>query len=1104
MSQQLSLQISATPLRKSAIAMAIIAQSYGITPVSYGSTPVSDEFVPQTYGLRAQSSNIPTQSTRNHLSNISETSSPETRPLETRVHQTNSSESIRFQLESKPAYEALIEFASQSNLTVVLPYSVVKDVQANGIYGNYTASRAIELLLQGTKLEASINSDNQIVVKEKPQIPQPPISLVTRVVDFFQSDTQSVITVEPEKALRPYEHILVRGYRASNRESMSVKRGSDFVVDNIQSIEMGKFPDQNLAESLQRIAGVSIDRAEGEGQFVTVRGFGPEFNTVLLNGRQMASDNLGREFSFDTLASELVSGVSVYKTHSAAVQSGGIGATINIETARPLSIPNFQFVGTYKQLYDQNSKDYSPQYSALISNSYQNNTFGLLLAVNEQQRYARIDEAQIDGWLVNTEIPAEQLVNSADNVFVPRNYDQRVRFDKRTRSGKTLVLQYRPDDQLEVVADVLHAELDIETNATSLGHWFTSSNLDDVITDDNGTVVEFQQNVGHATDFHARTFDRPSEFFASGLNFIWRADNAFSWETDFSYSRATIDDDNGANNALSLIGYLNRSAFDHSNNEILPHIFGFQSASDNIINAMGENAGVSHYLDPANGRPHVMLRRGWNIEDKVKQFRLDGRWDNDSSGHGNAYPNKTGMEIEGLSHIEFGIQHTKQTKNNIRIDNEANARHCVFCGYFELPDIPDNFQTRFDAGSDFLDSVSGHQFIPNQWLRHDGEQLFSFLEQSGDVDLSAVRRGNSFEVSESVFSSYIDVATIYEINDMTLTNLLGLRYESTKVEVQGFSEQLLRLDILDQTELGPVTDELRSVSFSNNYRNWLPSINTKLELSEHWIARIAWSKSLTRPTMSRLSPGVTLNTTRQGGDLRASSGEPSLRPFESQNLDIFLDFYYQDNSYISVGYFSKDVKNFIVTESTKTVFNNVTDPSTGSNSLAPDPQDQAAVFDLVKPRNSEKAKVNGLEFSISHQFSGSGYGLIANTTMVDSNAELDQMDLENRFALTGLSDSKNLVLFYEKDKLQWRLAWNHRNGFLQSLVQSQSSEPTFVAPYKQLDFTASYDINANISIFFEGINLTNEVVRKHGRYDNQLLLIQDTGTRYSIGIKARL
>lgn len=1003
---------------------------------------------------------------------------------------------LYFKLESKPAYEALIEFASQSNLTVVLPYSIVKDVQANQVHGSYSASEAIIQLLQGTKLQASINSANQIIVKERPQIPKKPKSLATRIIELFQDDEQNTITVEPQKVPSPWEQILVRGYRASNREAIAIKRESNLVIDNIQSVEIGKFPDQNLAESLQRIAGVSIDRAEGEGQLVTVRGFGPEFNTVLLNGRQMATDNLGREFSFDTLASEMVSGVSVYKTQNAAIQSGGIGAVIDIETARPLAIPNFQFAGSIKNLYDQNSQNVTPQFSALISNTYADNTFGVLLAINEQRRDARIDEAQIDGWLVNTQIPQQQLTqnSSTDNVFVPRNYDQRVRFDDRKRSGKTLVLQYRPHDKFELVTDLLHTELEVATSATSIGHWFTSSNLENVVTDTRGTVVEFQQNIGHATDFHARTFDRPSELFAGGLNLNWHTDSRFSWEADASFSRATIEDESGANNALSLIGYLNRSRFDHSQNHRLPRISGFQTASDDVVDASGNQTGVSDYLNPANGRAHVMLRRGWNIKDEVQQIRFDGRWDND---------------IKGLSHIEFGIEHTRQNKKNLRIDNEANARHCAFCGYFEQPDIPDDFQTVFNAGSDFLNSVSGHEYIPKQWLRHDGEQLFDYLQQAGNVDLSAVQRGSSFEVSESIFASYVDALVHLQINDMDLTSHLGLRYEATQVEVQGFSEQLLRLDILDQTELGPVTGELQAVSFSSSYQNWLPSINTKLEINDQWLARLAWSHSLTRPTMSRLSPGVTLNTTRQGGDLRASSGEPGLKPFESVNLDIFTDYYYSENSYISAGYFAKEVKNFIVTQSSVAVFNNVTDPSTGLDPLAPDDGDLPAEFDLVRPRNGENARVEGIEFSLNHQFGDSGFGFIANMTLVDSNAQLDEMSVEdfaidNRFALTGLSDTKNLIVFYEKDKWQWRLAWNHRDAFLQSLVQRQSSEPTFVGTYQQLDFSASYQLSTNISVMFEGINLTNEVVWKHGRYDNQLLLVQDTGTRYAVGFKVVL
>lgn len=994
----------------------------------------------------------------------------------------------RFQIESKPADEALIEFASQGNLTVVFPYSLVKDVQANAVRGYFPAPDAIHRLLADTRLQARIADNNQIIISEKPQEPPEVKSLFAQFIDFIRGD-DNLITIEPAKDISPYEHIMVRGYRASIRESQSIKRESDVVMDNIQAVEIGKLPDQNLAESLQRIAGVSIDRAEGEGQFVTVRGFGPEFNRVLLNGRQMATDNLGREFSFDTLASEIVSGVNVYKTQNARQQSGSIGATIDVQTARPLSIPHFQFVGSVKGLYDRNSRDLSPQYSALISNTWQNNRFGALLAYNQQQRDARIDEAQMDGWLVNTNIPHSEVLSETDNIFVPRNYDHRVRFDERKRTGSTLVLQYRPDDNLEFVADALHTRLDVSTNATSMGHWFTSSNLEQVSTDSHGTVVSFEQNIGHATDFHARTFDRPAKIDAIGLNMEWRPDSAFSWEVDWSYSQAEIDDTSGAANALSLIGYLNRSRFELVENALLPRIYGFETASDNVSDANGNNVGVSHYLDPANGRAHVMLRRGWHIRDEVRQFRIDGNWDD---------------AFQQPFYLDFGYQYTEQVKSNTRYDNEDNARHCQYCGYFDEPDLPDEFQQVFSAGDDFLSSVPGHQWIPKQWLRHDSQQLFAYLESFGETDLGATKRGSSFTVTEQVQGAYIDFVLNHTLLDNPVTLHSGLRYEHTRVHISGFIEQLQRLDILDQTELGPVTGALQPVAFRNQYHNWLPSLNVKWELSDQLTARLAWSRSLTRPTISQLSPGVTLNTTRQGGDLRASSGNTQLQPFESENLDVFLEYYYARNSYLSAGYFVKRVSNFITTQTSPVVFGEVTDPSTGSDPTAPDADDALAEFDLVQPQNGEQAKVQGVELSISHQFGDTGFSVLGNMTLVDSNAQLKRDDISNKFALTGLSDSANLVLFYDKDKWQWRLAWNRREGFLQSLVQRQSSEPTFVAPYKQLDMSVSFDINPNLSIFLEGINLSNEVVHKHGRYANQLLLIQDTGTRYSFGIRGKL
>ena len=138
--------------------------------------------------------------------------------------------------------------------------------------------------------------------------------------------------------------------------------------------------------------------------------------------------------------------------------------------------------------------------------------------------------------------------------------------------------------------------------------------------------------------------------------------------------------------------------------------------------------------------------------------------------------------------------------------------------------------------------------------------------------------------------------------------------------------------------------------------------------------------------------------------------------------------------------------------------------------------------------------------AVQHTFD-SGFGLMVNATLVDSDAELDPADISQVFALTGLSDSYNVVGFYENGPFQARLAYNWRDSFVQSLTQSNGDGVTIVESYAQVDASGSYDINENISIFFEGINLTEEYVHKRGRFSNQLLLVEDSGRRFAFGVR---
>ena len=945
----------------------------------------------------------------------------------------------------------------------------------------------------------------------------------------------SPLVLAQDAAQQEVETIAVTGIRSSVAKSMDVKRSSAGVVDAISAEDIGDFPDTNLAESLQRITGVSIDRSGGEGQLITVRGFGPQFNTVLVNGRQMASENQSRAFSFDTIASELVSSLDVHKTSTASMQSGGVGSTINVNTARPFALGGFKVAGSVKGVYDENSESTTPQLSGLISNTFNDDTFGVLLAVSHQERETRLNQAQIDGWLENVGVP-NPVTESGEawdgNVFSPRNYDHKVTFEDRTRTNANLVLQYAPSDDLVITADALYSKFDVESNATSYGHWFTAPNIQGVADDGslfdangdrlsptvdaNGTVIDLYQEVGLATDMHAKTFDRLTDTLSLGLNFDYQYNDNLNLKFDLSHSTAEREANNGGGDQLSLIGYANRVRFQVDDN-ILPVASMFADANANIYSGQQEidgaivaspvdgfpaydssltPAGVSDLLDKDNSRAHVMLRRGWAVEDEVTQLRFDGEYFTDDGG---------------ITEIRFGTQYSNETKSLTRWDNEGVGIHCSYCGYPDLPEIPADAQYVFNAGNDFLSSVSGSGRMPTSWLAHNGEANFAFLENyyqsvnGSAISFDAVRRNNSFDVEEQILSAYVEMDFEGEVGDMLLSGTAGFRYESTDVTVTGTEAPIIQLTVLDQTEMLAQYGEAQPIDVDADYDVILPNFSMKLEITDDLIARAAVSTTITRPTLESMSPVTVITTTRQGGDLTSTSGNPGLEPFESDNFDLSVEWYYDIASYASIGYFRKHVSNFIVNSQEDRTFtlsdgSLLTDPSTGTDSSGPDGADSVAVFTNTLPNNGENAIVDGFELAWQHSFD-SGFGVLANATLVDSDAKLDPYNINQVFALTGLSDSYNLVGFYENDDFMIRLAYNWRGEFVQSLTQSQGDGPTIVEDYQQLDLSASYELSDSLGIFFEGINLTEEYVHKRGRFSNHMLLVEDSGRRWAFGVR---
>ncbi len=1034
--------------------------------------------------------------------------------LPTWVHAKDELDKITFNIPRQRADLSLIKFAEQADITLLFPLNKIADKQTNRLSGNFSIMEALNLLLNDTGLKTDISESGQLSI-----LIDPSFRTKSEIAQYNKARTAKLVI--PNKAAAPapiaeIEIIEVTGIRGALDRAMNQKRAAEGVADSISAEAIGKFPDTNLAESLQRITGVSIDRSGGEGQLITVRGFGPQFNIVLVNGRQMASENKSRAFSFDTIASELVKNLDVHKTSTATIQSGGIGAIVNVSTARPFAISGFKVAGSVKAIYDGNSEETTPEISGLISNTFNDDTFGILFAISQQERETRLNQAQVDGWLENVGVPHPQTESGdayTGNIFSPRNYDHKVTIEKRTRINANLVLQYAPVDNLIVTADVLYSDFDVKTDTTSYGHWFTAPNIegygDDTgaTVDTNGTVIDLYQEVGLATDMHAKKFDRLTESNSVGLNFDWDVREDLNMQFDFSHSSASRAANNGRADQLSLIGYANRVRFEIDDN-ILPYASEFSNANLNIYSGQQEldgvaydsnvtPAGVSNHLDAENSRAHVMLRRGWAVDNSIDQARWSSTWTDESDG--------------GLAAIKYGVMYSSETKNIDRWDNLGAGIHCAFCGYPDAPNMGLFPQYIFDAGSDFLGDVSGSGRMPTSWLAHDDEANFAYLEQysaanGNPISFNAEKRNKSFEITEETISIYTELDFEVELAGMPLSATAGFRYESTTVDVDGTDEPVNELVILDKTEILPSYDAPKSIRKSADYEALLPNLSIKLDVNDDVVARFAVSQTITRPTLDSMSPVTVIGTTRQGGNLTSSSGNPALEPFTSENIDFSLEWYYADASYLSAGYFRKKVSNFIINTTENIPFTTedgslLTDPSTGDDVDNPDPADETAIFTNTLPNNSESAIVDGWEVTLQHTFGETGVGFMANATLVDSDAELDPADITQVFALTGLSDSYNFVVFYENGPLQARIAYNWRDTFVQSLTQSNGDGVTIVEDYAQVDASGSYDITENITLFIEGINLTEEYVHKRGRFSNQLLLIEDSGRRFALGLR---
>ena len=474
---------------------------------------------------------------------------------------------------------------------------------------------------------------------------------------------------------------------------------------------------------------------------------------------------------------------------------------------------------------------------------------------------------------------------------------------------------------------------------------------------------------------------------------------------------------------------------------------------------------------------HYNERNGFDTEDTISEYRADFTWVPDSD---NAFYK-----------MDFGIYYQDREKDNTR--RFASACN-VYCGYSF--DIPDELLTVFTAENYFAG-------VPNQWLTYNPEAFFDYANSDVAAQQIADATGLSFDdvratldatnisnpqasadsyvVGEELLSVYTQFYFQTEISDLPLDINFGFRYTETDTSVDGTVQQVQDLEFIpnDPSDLNVVyaTDVGTPINEKNSYSSLLPNVNVKLQLTDDLYLRYAYSETLTRPMMDDLVPVFNVTVSRPG-NLQAQAGNTELQPYQASSWDVSLEWYYDDTSYFSAAAFNKEVEDFISS-------------STEEESLFLDSGEY--VFSVLRPRNGETLNVEGLELAWLHTLEN-GFGIQANDTIVNSDAE---------FSLPGLGNSQNITLFYEKDAFQARVALNNRETFMQEAVSSLGgTEPLFTETYTQVDMSVSYDVNETVTVFFEGINITEEELTRRGRLSEHFVQQVNDGARYAVGVRA--
>lgn len=923
--------------------------------------------------------------------------------------------------------------------------------------------------------------------------------------DSAKATTSSSDTAAANEASK---EIVIVGIRGSLDKSVRIKRSSAVVLDSVNATELGRFPDSDVADSLQHITGITINRTTGgEGQYVSVRGLGSQYNITTLNDRILATDDDGRDFAFDILPSDVISGADVLKSPQAAAVEGSIGGTVNLRSARPFDRPGFHVAARAEGNYNSMSRYKGFKVSGFVSDTNKSGTLGALIGVVYSDSKYRTDALNYSTWDPYSPgvWPVAPTADSSPPPDAqPVNGLCCIQFgsvvDRKRRLALTGTIEWKPSENLHITVDGMFTKLkdpqvaynqsyypDFTYDANGLPEW---SN----VTVKNGFITGFTAN-NFDPEIVNQTIHRVVNTYLIGANALWSASPNLTFRADVYRSRAKRPE--GGLDTFLTAGLVSPTPYNQNtltfsaNPGAMPNISVTLPDGTDYATALASGALTNQNL----WSTHYDGLSGFSVKDTVTGGKLDATWE---------------VNRGVLSHIDAGIDLLKRAKSREDISNDwTNGSNQYSTLYNTMPGQPGpitfatmgqnvistfNFPNYFaGAGGNFPTTqvlinadalLAGLRSLDGTPNYTSGEGVYNFADT-----LPQFNATNSYRVSEKTISGYIEAS----FSGPRWRGNIGLRLVHTETDAATAINKIISVTVADTanptasavTEYSPATP-LRA---KGSYTIPLPAANFNLELAHNLNLRLAAAQTMARPNLNQFAPTETDDTSNQNYVI-SYDGNAALKPIKALQADASLEWYYHPNDMLAVALFGKKLRGDITTIER----NNVDIGAVGCFNGNPC---QPLLFSVIEPINGDNSKVYGIELSWQHMLKN-GLGIRAQFTHTWSRAKIAG---QNVGSIAGISPTTwSINPFFEKGPISLSVSWDHSSSFTYSNFTEIDGVPAIAKAYDWVTASASYDITKRIKFYVEGRNLTNAIVRTYLNGDPNIIWASGSvGTSSSVG-----